>query len=378
MPREVYIMQQHSERKKFAVIQALRGLAACMVVVFHSMAAMPERFAGARGWGNGEAGVDLFFTISGFVMAASYSGERLTSPGRYLTGRLIRLAPLYWIMTSLMLFKMDLVRLRPSFEMDRAASHDLPSVSSILHSLLFFHIKGWPILAQGWTLSYEMFFYVMFTIALMLGFGVARFMFPALIACVVVGLFRTDSWPEFTILFDPLLLEFLAGMGIGFMVKSKINLPARLSSLIGAVSLACLFSIPLYGFPFARVLVWGVSAAMLVGAVVFLEDKISQHIPKFILTIGDASYSLYLSHAFVITVVVWIFRHHSTAPHYGLTVAACLASSVCLSLGVYRFLEKPMTESLTRKILAMRSQQGYAEKRILEGDVESVSLPTTV
>lgn len=89
-------------------IQALRALAASAVLVAHTGGEFEQHLSLpglGPNFGVGSAGVDLFFVISGFVMV--YSSERLfgdrASFRTFLTRRAIRIVPLYWTMTSVML-----------------------------------------------------------------------------------------------------------------------------------------------------------------------------------------------------------------------------------------------------------------------------------
>jgi hypothetical protein len=150
-------------------IQILRAVAALMIAVVHTRYEFEFKF------GIGDvippmtalaAGVDLFFVISGFVMAYG-SFHAFGQPGAsqdFITRRLIRIVPLYWIATSVLVAHVLLHY--PSLA---AAKH---SVGTIIASYLFVPWPGptaamTPILAQGWTLNYEMFFYLLFTVSLL-------------------------------------------------------------------------------------------------------------------------------------------------------------------------------------------------------------------
>jgi hypothetical protein len=109
-----------AKRPTFRGIQALRGFAACMVVVHHATQQWSLYTVGDGAqlfWANGAAGVDIFFVISGFVMAVSTIGrEHKTHPARsFLERRLIRLVPLYWIVTFIVLFKLEMLRKFPGY-----------------------------------------------------------------------------------------------------------------------------------------------------------------------------------------------------------------------------------------------------------------------
>src|SRR4030095_15095732 len=96
---------QPNPASNFATVQALRAVAALLVVVYHvfdmwSLRVNPSP-PGAT-WANGAAGVDIFFVISGFVMVVS-SRRMAAQPGAWRTfieHRIVRIAPLYWLATT--------------------------------------------------------------------------------------------------------------------------------------------------------------------------------------------------------------------------------------------------------------------------------------
>ena len=88
----------------FLTIQALRAVAALMVVAYHAFDLWAVRITQSSGgyWTNGAAGVDIFFVISGFVMVVS-SRKLVGQPGAALTfmrHRIVRIVPLYWLLTT--------------------------------------------------------------------------------------------------------------------------------------------------------------------------------------------------------------------------------------------------------------------------------------
>lgn len=307
-----------------------------MVVVYHAIGLWSHDFSGKQSWENGAAGVDIFFVISGFVMAISDSN---VSASQFLKKRFFRVMPLYWLLTALMLVKMQVHMSAPA-----GSEYIQTPLSYVASSLLLIPYKNsvgliQPVLAVGWTLSFEMFFYLLFAAALWLRVGVVRFLSFAMFLLSIVGLFRTPSWPDLTTLLDPLLLEFLAGVLLGSAFKSGWRVNSALSAALGVAGTLGILFAPASG---ERVLVWGTCALLIVQAAVMLEDRISP--PKALLSIGDASYSLYLCHVFVIQAVAriyiqWGFRN------LGAMVAESLIGSILASLLLYRFIEKPLIHS---------------------------------
>ena len=143
---------------KFDGIQALRFIAAIMVVCTHSFLYASERLGqGSFSWAVGAKGVDIFFVIIGFVMVISSRYLVSVDDGwkEFFKKRLIRVAPLYWAATS---FKLIVLLLAANFVL-----HAKLDWWMILKSYFFIpshNIDGEikPFLGVGWTLVFEMFF----------------------------------------------------------------------------------------------------------------------------------------------------------------------------------------------------------------------------
>ncbi|MXN46536.1 acyltransferase family protein [Shinella kummerowiae] len=273
-------------------IQYLRAFAALAVVVFH--AAERSGFAFAIG----AAGVDVFFVISGFIMWVIVE-RRPVSPGRFLIDRIRRIVPIYWLATALMVAG-GLAGLFPNLVL--TAGH-------VLASFFFVPLPSpssgglWPVLVQGWTLNYEMFFYVVFAACLALP---RSFLLPAMVlvfvGLVAIGFAVESSNPLIVTYTRPIILEFVAGMLIGrlWLAGWVPNAFASLVLIVGALVGFALIGILRLPFdewtcgPLACALVYGTAA---------LETR--GRVPRLRLpaVLGDASYSIYLWHTFAISVV---------------------------------------------------------------------------
>lgn len=143
-------------------IQALRAIAAAMVVIYHLVHAENVYGGGATFLGGlahfGFAGVDVFFVISGFIIATITAGRFGSTAGAFdFLGRRALRIPLYWLCSAAIVLTMIV---RPG-SLDASIAE-----KSILHSLLLLPQEGGPMLIVGWTLTYELFFYTMTAIAL--------------------------------------------------------------------------------------------------------------------------------------------------------------------------------------------------------------------
>ena len=143
-------------RPKLIRIQWIRGIAAMLIVLFHATEISNRKF-GQSFYGNvfswGDGGVDLFFVLSGFILWYAHNRE-FHQPQKvwpFLLKRIIRIYPLYWLLTLLVLTVYFAV---PAF----GAGHETQPLT-ILKSLLLIPVNPFPVLAVGWSLSHEMLFY---------------------------------------------------------------------------------------------------------------------------------------------------------------------------------------------------------------------------
>ena len=311
-------------RPSFQSIQVLRAVAAFAVLLFH------EKLL-AIGYG----GVDIFFVISGFIMGTFGSRQR---PLAFMGNRIARIVPLYWLVT-LALCAMSLVpHAFNTFAFDR---------DSLTKSLLFIpyldqtgHV--WPLMVAGWTLNYEMFFYLIFALGLMV--NQPRVLTPlVMLALVAAGLLFHSSSPILQTYSDPLLLEFAAGLGL-----SRLSFAwgrwLGLALFLGAIALFAMVAIS--GGPedgLSRIIFLGIPAMALVAGALTLERAGCWPRIRLLEAAGDASYSLYLLHGIIIAF---------TAKFLPLPPMVNDLLAIGLSLGAallsYRLFELPVARLLRR------------------------------
>jgi exopolysaccharide production protein ExoZ len=264
--------------QKLRSIQVLRGLAACAVVFLH---AYPDPDGPVGNAGYGAAGVDLFFVISGFIMASVSQGR---TAGQFLGDRLWRIYPLWWVAVLPWLF---MVPRGPTF------------LASSL-TLWPIYADGYfvPVLKVGWTLSFELLFYLAMTAAIATRAAVPL----ALYALFLVGALATSS-PLLHFLGSPMALEFLMGVLIarlprhaafGILVPIGIALFACTSPGIGDVEASLGPQWALW-----RALLWGIPAALVVWGTLSLDRVFKHRVFDVPVALGDASYSIYLFHPLV-------------------------------------------------------------------------------
>lgn len=302
-------------------IQYLRGAAAIAVVLFHAAERTGYHFA------IGAAGVDVFFVISGFIMWV-VTFRREPTPLQFMRARIRRIVPLYWLATAVMVAG-GLSGLFPNLML---------TLDHVLTSLLFIPARSpsngeiWPVLVQGWTLNYEMFFYLIFGGSLYL---TRRWRLPVISALLIVlvlygAVSDIDNVQLFTFT-RPIILEFLAGIVIGeFWIKGKLP-SAALGTAMVAATLGGFTYLQVARMPFDALLCGPLAAGLVVGILAIEREWKPRKIPVLAL-LGDASYSIYLWHSFAIAVVAKVGASlgvHATIVFSTATLAGILFGVAC-------------------------------------------------
>lgn len=231
----------------------------------------------------------------------------------------------------------------------------------------YWHGKGdaSPLLTPGWTLMYEMFFYVCFAAALWMRKSVPVTLTVVLGLLSVAGmfrpeLFRTDQWPAIAVLMSPLLLEFLAGLWLGRLTQMGYTLEPRVAGALGVAGLLVVWLLPAPATPGMMRLEWGICGLFVVQAAVVLEARLGRRIPRWALLVGDASYSIYLTHAPLLGLWAFLLKkaHVLVAGRVrfedeAITLLVCLGLSVAVGIATYKLVESPMNRWF-RHLLRLR------------------------
>jgi exopolysaccharide production protein ExoZ len=336
----------------FLTVQALRAVAALLVVLLHAFETWGERVDPAApgvSWDNGASGVDIFFIISGFVMVIS-SRRLVDRPGAWLTflrHRVVRIVPLYWLLTTvkiLAVMALGGVILRTSLDFNFVAgSYLFLPVTDIAG-----HFR--PVLPVGWTLTYEFLFYLFFAAALAMRVDVFRVVIPGLGLIAIAALARTETWPAWTILFDTIVIEFVFGVALAKWTLQGSRLPPAIARILVVCGFVSILILPMVSEN-TRVLTWGIPAFAIVAGAVSLEPLVAPALPRWLLILGDASYSLYLSHGFVLPAFGILFSRFAWPGPWaeGLTIILCLLFSSLIGWGVFILIESPMLRTLRRR-----------------------------
>ena len=296
--------------KKIQNIQGLRGIAVLLVVFTHMFHietkyalfeyVVPELIL------IGASGVDLFFLISGFVMISVTRSVFQSRKGilNFLYHRVSRIYPLYWFYSSVILC---VYFIQPSF-----VNSSQGNQVNILESFFLLPQNLLPLVNVGWTLIHEMYFYSVFAVLLFLP---KNYLLPGLIGwggLILVGNinFSGSNNSFFEIYFSPLTLEFIIGCLMGILyfsrsIKGNANAIALIALAVWIVGYYLFREITGNETPseWMRVLVFGFPAALALYAALLYEKNHAAILPSWICKVGDASYSVYLSHVLVLSVV---------------------------------------------------------------------------
>lgn len=310
--------------KEYRSLQYLRGLAALMVVIFHVGQPL-ARMGYSGGWPTGLAGgVDIFFVISGFVMWVT-TRTRQVGTFTFWWKRITRIVPLYWLVTSFMLAVML-----------AAPSAMQTSVFSLPHVLASYAFIPWqnpgkpemePLLFAGWTLNYEMFFYLIFGVLLLvrpaLRLAGTVLIFALLVAAgVALGAPRLSIAGFYS---SNIILEFGYGMLLGellFRRGGKRLMPTPLAWMVFAAGLALLVWLPCGDDPLA--LFHGLPALAIVAAALAIETNAALPRLRLAHVLGDASYSIYLTQLITMGGFAAVWRQ----AHIALSTGSIIAFSV--------------------------------------------------
>ena len=326
-------------KRGFDGIQGLRALAAAAVAFLH-IADESGAFAGTPGqspyrWIDAvplEAGVDLFFVISGFVMVwASWDAfGHIRSVAPFIWRRLLRIVPLYWILS--------MATVAVALAAPGAVSDGLRDgwgyVAASFAFVPWRRMDGFvqPVLRLGWTLEYEMLFYALMACALPLP---RRLALPVLVAALAVLVLagRAAPFASVPLAFwtDPIMAEFALGILVAVAARRGWR-----AGWIGPVLLLASLGLAVQAPDGARAVVRGVPAALLVFCALSWNT-----LPRWLVLLGDASYALYLVHPFPMRAVQILMArlHLVSVPLYlAVTMLACLL----IAVGLHLLVEQPI------------------------------------
>jgi exopolysaccharide production protein ExoZ len=318
-------------------LQALRFLAALMVVLCHTAEMVPvvtghTTFLTAFFQQVGSSGVDLFFVLSGVVISKTSSGA---TPGEFLWRRFRRIYPIYWIST----IPLVLIQI-----INFGYSSSWRSVVSTITLWPVTNVLTYSIDPVAWTLSYEVLFYL--TMAILL---VERRLLKYVLLSYFISMSLRQHLSVFQYLGNPLCMEFIAGVvlaRIPKIPKGFVAVPIGVLSLAttGYLDVKLSLGLSRSGNELSRVFAYGIPATAIVfGALRVRSDR------NVLSYLGDASYSIYLFHISLLYLLlpVWFMRpmNYFHEQDVLIFIMSC-TSLIMICLALYRALEMPLLAAM--------------------------------
>lgn len=341
---------------EYKSIQTLRAISAMLVALMHLIffycdsikyigGSTPKmaNFYFFKGFGG--CGIQIFFVISGFIMAFLHAKGETLSFGDFAKRRITRIVPLYWIVTLFWAFVL-------------VGSPGVPTLH-LVNSLLFIpEFDQTPVVGPGWTLNLEMFFYALFGLSALV--FRKSFLWIAVLFLVTNSVFYITGNYVMRLYSDPIVWNFIAGITIYHVHRSPMI--QRESTEIFTIGVILLVSSIFWHLPddskgIRQFLPWGVPSMLIVLGAVSMES-IGNGMRLFriniLLTMGDASYALYLIHGLcffgVSNILLYTLKlQELTTPDIAIIVY--LLVCCIIAIAVNKFIEKPSIR-LTRKMFS--------------------------
>ncbi|MDH0356606.1 acyltransferase [Morganella sp. GD04133] len=317
-------------------LQVVRGVAAILVVVTHFFGADLSRISPYFG----HMGVDIFFTLSGFLMV--YSQNESKGAIKFFTGRVKRIYPAYLIL-SIPLIILAIGTAKPYALV--ANLFLLPGFNDPQYTII-----NYP----AWTLVYEMIFYVLFAAALLISKKRTTSCIITVIAIICSvnifsGAYEKQGWVNLGyILGDQLMLNFAAGCMIGLMY-SELKIRKVINFYVFIMLFAVMLYLGLCVINDIRIIKLGIPSFVIIIIAVFSKPANSR-MYNFLYTIGGASYSIYLSHIYFAKYSKDIAINYNVGAGYFYPILfAGLFLSLLFGLFFYSKIERPLGEWFKKK-----------------------------
>ena len=341
-------------------IQFLRFVAAFLVVAFHSFKHIPDLNLYSEVIGDlaksGQVGVHIFFVISGFIMVyiaqGSYGSEG--SIWKFLVHRFVRIFPIFWIVNLLFWVYTGLLLGLDDFD-----------ITLVVLSFSLLPDYGSMVLGPAWTLSYELYFYIIFAFTLFFNLRTSVILIGTFFFLSISLRFFIDTkiYP-LHVLTNSLLLEFVFGMLVGyFLIKGRVlNQWVCWVSLIVGTSTILFGGLTSLHEQYPTLLAWGVPSTLIVLGVVNLEKQGRLAFLRKLSWLGDSSYSLYLIHMLPIKLIALSGVQLLFSFTFGAEVLVLLVSLGCVVIGVYfsRLVELPTLAFFRSMLYTKRRRQTAA------------------
>lgn len=352
-------------RDRLSSIQVLRGVAVLAVVAHHAVTTICDWPTLAIGTPSpklasiaslGASGVDLFFVVSGFVMAHVAARHRDGGAARFLINRMTRILPMFWLMSALYI----------AWMLCNGSTFPIIAYLNTISIVPLNSANPFPALYVGWTLAFELVFYVI--AASVIATGTTR---PAHWLMVIMALAATLGLsPRLhaiaPLILNPIVGEFALGAAAWLVWQGgKRQIPPLAVILLGALMLFQTLVnpwTPSFSIHPAlvesgttsvqRLVFWGVPCSLIVAGAVLAAPNDGWAMRGFT-RLGDASYSIYLSHPLAFEILRYVLSHHRQPFHQALLGAALLTVALVVGLGVHALVERPLLSAARRLLVTL-------------------------
>jgi exopolysaccharide production protein ExoZ len=332
-------------------LQHLRVLAASMIVLYHAELQITRLTDGVHehSLSFAAAGTDLFFAIGGFILVYT-THNRKDSFGAFLYRRFVRIAPLYWLFTLLML---TILLVAPGHLLTTKGDfwHIVFSLAFIPYPHPVLGIDR-PFLFPGWVLNNFALFYLLFGSLLFLSTG-KRVVSLSIVLCslVILKTLFGDMSHLLNFYGSTVALDFVQGMLVAWLFLARDEPPWIIAAVLAAgASIFAVGVLENVSEGSERALFWGVADATLLFACVSIEKRWGWPEWRFLSKLGDASYSVFLSHLFALALTTNILRALRLFPVLGISGARVVFLGAAWTMGliVYSTIERPLMRCFDR------------------------------
>lgn len=340
-------------------VQILRAVAASLVVVQHAIVGVATRRGdqgiATAGPYSGGAAITAFFIVSGFIMSYQSRGSfaRRRAAEYFLVRRVARIVPLYWILTLVWLWWVGVGQYHAWWKQLLLSLLFLPNILAPGQN------RMQPLLAMGWTLEFEVFFYLLFALCLLLPYrrGVQALLGTLLgvtLAAWLLGRFLPVLFRDILSFYSPSLLLFF---GMGVLVdlltqwkgwRQSVRFPLSPAFLLTLAPITLLLVQPRISF-FRLVGFVVALGAPIVFLCVVARSMRDTWLSRVLIAAGDASYCTYLCHGFLLHAVssrlIWL---QGSRFYYAVLAIVTVIAANLLGWTVHRLVERPMLRRLLR------------------------------
>ena len=332
--------------EKLIGIQLGRAVAAILVVLYHGGRMLPQYLGNiglAKYFTFGNAGVDFFFVLSGFIIFYVHQQD-INNParlGRYVFRRITRIYPIYWVVTLLAMMLL-------------VAKGNWADVAPlrVITSFLLIRTESPPIVGVAWTLCHEVMFYAVFAL-LIYSRRIGLYAIALWTAVVGFGLFVPHAEMPLHFIENPYHIEFVLGALAAYLARAR---PVRIAPALAGLGIAAFLVVGLkfndlaIAHEFVGRLMFGLSSMLIVYGLAVWESGDDVQYPRWAAYLGAASYSIYLVHTFLIG-VVGKFASKIAAPGSAPNLIYVMIAMTAVMAGctLYQFVERPLQAMVRRK-----------------------------